>query len=179
MKGLVCCALAWAALSQAAACAGECCHHCGCHANCSKVCRLVCETKKVPKTEYDCECEDFCVPGPSQCSLGCDECGHHKLVYTPTCARVRTRVKLVKREEIKEVQSYKWVVEDLCAPCARACAAADAMAQGGTDRAATGARLASHAEPAAEAPAPDGESRAGGAARRFTLGAFAPLIGRR
>ena len=35
-------------------------------------------TKKVTKTEYECECEDFCVPGPSLRTVCHDECGKKK-----------------------------------------------------------------------------------------------------
>ncbi|MGD9722495.1 MAG: hypothetical protein AB7O59_13400 [Pirellulales bacterium] len=112
--------------SPVLAVAGNCCAHCGCHDNCCKVCRVVCETKKVTKPVYDCECEDFCIPGKSECCWTCDECGHRKREYTPTCGKVHTRVKLVKRNETKEVKSYKWVVEDLCTNCATRCAATSA-----------------------------------------------------
>lgn len=98
------------------------CHHCGCHTKCKKVCRLVCGTKKETKTEYTSECEDFCVPGPSH-KLGytyeCDEHGHkhRKPIWKPTCAKVHTRKKLVKKEVTKEVPDYQWVVEEYCCIC--------------------------------------------------------------
>ena len=66
MKSLICCALVALAYGSSLALAGDCCQHCGCQCACQKVCRLVCETKKVTKVDYDCECEDFCVPGPSE-----------------------------------------------------------------------------------------------------------------
>lgn len=97
------------------------CHHCGCCQNCKKICRLKCEKKKDTKTEYVCECEDFCVPGPSKkCGVkverDCD--GHHRtILWQPTCARVRTRKKLVKKEVTKEVPDYKWEVEEYCCVC--------------------------------------------------------------
>lgn len=103
-----------------------CCNHCGCQSNCRKVCRLVCETKMVPKVTYTCECEDFCVPGPSQkCSVPCNcgnccdgSCGNHcKTAWVPTCAEVRTRKKPVRHETMVEVKSYKWVVEYVCGDC--------------------------------------------------------------
>ena len=103
----------------------QCCAHCGCASNCQKVCRVVCEVKKVPKVTYDCECEDFCVPGPSCRSTVCDDCGHKKHVYTPGCGKVRTRTKLVKNETFEEKVTYKWVVETLCCNCAQRCAAAE------------------------------------------------------
>ena len=106
--------------------AGDCCAHCGCQSNCCKVCRLVCETKKVSKPEYECACEDFCVPGPSKCTIECDECGNKKKVYTPSCAKIHTRRKLVKKDVTTEEKTYKWVVEDLCGKCAERSAAANA-----------------------------------------------------
>ncbi len=112
---LVTCSSAWA----------QCCAHCGCSSNCEKICRVVCEVKKVPKVTFGCECEDFCVPGPSTRRTVCDDCGHTKHVYTPGCGKVRTRTKLVKHEIFEEKVSYKWVVETLCGSCARRCAAAD------------------------------------------------------
>ncbi len=108
-----------------------CCDHCGCDNSCRKVCRVVCETVKVPKITYCCECEDFCVPGPSCRTKVCDECGHHKIIYTPTCGKVLTRKKLVKKEEVREKTVYKWVVENLCCDCCQRCAAADRAAAEG------------------------------------------------
>ena len=98
--------------------AADCCQHCGCQCECQKVCRLICETKKVTKPEYSCECEDFCVPGASDHCVTYDECGCKKHVFTPNCATVRTRTKLVKKEVTKEVPSYRWVVEKVCPACA-------------------------------------------------------------
>jgi hypothetical protein len=114
-------------LLSAVASADCCCEQCGCDCRPHKVCRLVPDKKKVPKITYDCECEDVCVPGPSKiCGYKCEceddcTCGghmHRKPIWQPTCARVKTRVKLMKKEEIKEVCSWKWVVEDLCPQCA-------------------------------------------------------------
>lgn len=121
MKFLVCCATLLLVSAGAVARAGDCCHHCGCQCTCNKVCRVVCETKKVTKPEYDCECEEFCIPGKSECCVTFDECGKKQKVYSPTCGKVRTRVKLVKTMKTEEVKTYRWVVEDLCANCAKAC----------------------------------------------------------
>jgi hypothetical protein len=104
--------------AQAWAADSHCCEHCGCQANCCKICRCVPEIKKVTKTEYDCECEDFCVPGKSHHEVVCDECGKRKHEYTPTCATMRTRKKLVKHETVTKKVTYKWVVENLCPACA-------------------------------------------------------------
>jgi hypothetical protein len=125
MKALLCCAVLFAFCQSALA---QCCDHCGCQSNCRKICRVICETKKVPKVTYDCECEDFCVPGPSCRSTVCDECGHKKHVYTPGCGEVRTRTKLIKKETMEEKVAYKWVVETLCGGCENRCAAADKAA---------------------------------------------------
>jgi hypothetical protein len=106
------------------------CARCGCEADCCKVCRLVCGTKKVPKITYECKCEDFCVPGPSEhCVVRDDACGCKKHIYTPTCAKVRTRKVLVKHETMEEVASYKWVVDPVCGACAGKCAAETAALQ--------------------------------------------------
>jgi len=121
MKALLCCA-AILVFCGSAALAGECCDPCaacGCNDNCCKVCRVICEVKKVPKPEYDCECEDYCIPGKSICTIECDECGNRKKVYTPTCGTVRTRTKLVKKEKMVDKVFYKWEVVNLCAPCAK------------------------------------------------------------
>jgi hypothetical protein len=133
------------AAGTATARAGDCCAHCGCNSCCRKVCRLVCETKKVPKTTYDCKCEDFCVPGPSKCvgacetcsdcdkcgGCGCKWCTHKKKIYEPTCACVHTKKVLVKHVEMEEKKSYKWVVEYLCDNCACKCQQAQPQPGGG------------------------------------------------
>lgn len=97
------------------------CDRCGAGGACCKYCRCVPTTKKIIKPKYECECEDFCVPGKSIRTVCCDECGNKKVIYTPTCAEVRTRKKLVKGETSKEVPSQKWVVEKLCPTCACRC----------------------------------------------------------
>jgi hypothetical protein len=121
MKIPVCLTVVLCACAAAVAWAGDCCQRCGCSCACNKVCRVVCEVKKVPKTEYDCECEEFCVPGKSERCVTCDECGHRKCVYTPVCGHVRTRRKLVTKHTTEEKVTYKWIVEDLCCNCAGAC----------------------------------------------------------
>jgi hypothetical protein len=101
--------------------AGYFCKHCGCQRDCRKVCRFVCETKEEAKTEYTCECEDFCLPGASKkCGLYFQrDCNgvHRKVIWQPTCAKVHTRKKLVKKQTKKEVPNYKWVVEEYCCVC--------------------------------------------------------------
>lgn len=114
MKSILGCCLLILACRSAAA---QCCDHCGCRSQCRKVCRVVCEVKKVPKVTYDCECEDFCIPGPSCRTTVYDCCGNKHHVYTPTCGKVKTRTKLVKNETFQEKVTYKWVVESLCCGC--------------------------------------------------------------
>jgi hypothetical protein len=122
MKSILACAILLAASSTALA--QCCCDHCGCQSQCQKVCRVVCEVVKVPKVTYDCECEEFCVPGPSVRSTVCDECGHKHHVYTPSCGKLRTRTKMIKNTDLVEKVVYKWVVENVCCGCVEKCAAA-------------------------------------------------------
>lgn len=99
------------------------CHRCKCECSPQKVCRLVCEMKETTKVTYGCKCEDFCVPGPSQrcqadCACGhCSECKANS--WVPTCAKVKTRKVLDKKEEKVMKPTYKWVVEYLCPECAQ------------------------------------------------------------
>lgn len=116
--------------------AGDRCGHCGCQACCENVCRLVVEEKKVQITCWGCECEDFCLPGPScrgckNCEEVCNFCGQNdseKIGSQPKkfvwydwipnpCAAVHTKKKLMKKTVTKTVPSYKWVVEELCPAC--------------------------------------------------------------
>jgi hypothetical protein len=90
------------------------CRHCGCCEHVRKVCRVVCEMEEVKKVAYCCETEDFCIPGPSH-KCGCKE--------IPSCGEVRTRHKLVKKEEVKMVPKYRCVVEYLCPHCCAGCGA--------------------------------------------------------
>ena len=119
------------ALSTAWTFAQECCCSCGCVTCVRKVCHVKCETKKVPKTIYSCECEDFCVPGPSKkcgcdCELDCHGCEKCKPHWIPQCAKVHTRNKLKKTVVDEEVKSYKWVVETFCEKCACQCVTTEA-----------------------------------------------------
>ncbi len=143
MKSAVAClAVAIAGLLANVAAAGS-CHDCGCHCDCCKVCRCVPEVKKVPKITYDCKCEDFCIPGPSKCcgfkTVCPDDCcgcklfnhAHREPVFAPGCAKVHTKHILVKKEEMKEVCSWKWEVVDLCPHCKQCCKHHHADAQPG------------------------------------------------
>ncbi len=99
------------------------CHRCGCAAVTAKVCRPIAETKKISKTVFECECEDFCIPGPSTRSgksCTADGCGHfqHEVHWQPGCGQSRTRKVLKKSTVEEEVVTYRWVVEECCATCA-------------------------------------------------------------
>jgi hypothetical protein len=113
-----------------------CCAHCGCNSPCQKVCRLVCEEKRVEVICFGCQCEHFCIPGPSRpacqhCECLCESCDANcdctapvaapkTFLWTewiPGCASVVTKKKLMRRTETVTVLSYKWVVEDVCANC--------------------------------------------------------------
>jgi hypothetical protein len=129
-KYLIPCWTVYILLATSAAMAQDCCHRCGCHACCHKVCRVICETKTVGEVTYTCECEDFCVPGPSircgtksDCDADCEGCEHchQKPNYVPGCATVHTRKKLVRHVTQKQVPNYRWVVEYLCDGCAEKC----------------------------------------------------------
>ena len=186
MKRIFCVALVWIAFAGTAAVAGEgcqCCDHCGCSHDCCKVCRCVPDVKKVTKTEYSCECEDFCVPGKSDHCVVCDDCGKRQHIYTPTCATVRTRKKLVKHETTSEVMKYKWVVENLCPHCAAreeaqgnpsALAAAPAPI-GAQGRQVTYQAVAPVQQPAANATAPSPPTASDGKSSLRRL--FDPILG--
>ena len=110
------------------------------------VCKLVKTTIKKKVICYGCKCEDFCVPGKScverdglrgcsckancsckgKCSCGCDHAPYCKVCvkeWTPGCATLMTRKKLVKYEKIVEVPGWKWEVvkaKDAGCGCAKA-----------------------------------------------------------
>lgn len=115
----ICALLLWASVAQAYECS-----ECGCRKPCRKVCKLKCDEKEEKKFVYDCECEDFCVPGPStRCGVKTvcdDDCGckkHREVIWKPNCATVLTKAKLVKKEVVKKVPVYKWEVVEVCCEC--------------------------------------------------------------
>jgi len=87
-----------------------------------KVCVCVPDVKKETTFEFSAVCEDFCVPGRSRvvghCHTkdcrGCDVC---RPIRQPTCAEVRTRIKLVKTPVTCETPTVKWIVKTVCAQC--------------------------------------------------------------
>jgi hypothetical protein len=131
-----------------------CCHHCGCH-RLKKICCPVPDKRIETSYEYTCECEDFCVPGPSKCmgtccKKDCNGCCQCEKVWQPTCAKVHTRTVLIKKPVTKEVCTVKWVVKTVCCGCGREC--------GGCCEAACGA--AGYAAPACAAPACNDQANA-------------------
>lgn len=100
---------------------------CGCCPQCGgcdfkTVCRIVPVITKTPKTEYDCKCEDFCVPGRSRC-VGCEtvtDCNgncYQQKCYEPTCGKVYSKTSLIKTTTMVEKCSYKCVAEKVCCRC--------------------------------------------------------------
>ena len=88
-------------------------------------------TKKVTKIEYELRVRRLLRSRPvATATVTYDECGNKKIVYTPTCGKVRTRTKLVKKETIEEVPDDKWVVEYLCPRLRRQMRTSDAAADG-------------------------------------------------
>ncbi|MDZ4821659.1 MAG: hypothetical protein SGJ20_22090 [Planctomycetota bacterium] len=136
IASVVLCAAIGMSLLAGPARAGIGCAHCGCSEPCNKVCRLVKEEKKVKVICWGTKCEDFCVPGPStpgcthceEVCTDCDSCNDRaahgaptKFVWTDwipgSCSKVYTKKKLMQKIVTKKVDSYKWVVEDLCPAC--------------------------------------------------------------
>lgn len=102
--------------------AGEpCCHQCGA-GNACRVCRLVCDMKETVKVDYECACEDFCIPGPShRCRQeSCGDCDTPKFTWHPTSARIASRKVLVRKERTVKTPTYRWEVQYLCPQCKHA-----------------------------------------------------------
>jgi hypothetical protein len=112
----------WTSQAQAGGC---CCPSCGCRAV-KKVCVCVPDVKKETKFEFTAVCEDFCVPGPSHIvghchkkdCRGCDVCCP---IRQPTCADVKSRVKLMKIPVTCETPTVKWIVKTVCCKCGACC----------------------------------------------------------
>ena len=134
--------LAAVALCVGAAAAGDCCSKPSFCGDCGQktTCKVVCEMKKVVKHVWVVECEPICIANPG-CGRGCDtaccaacgtenSCGCGKCdpcaellgrpMVKPECGRSRCRKKLVKKEIVCEVPTYKCVV----VPCGCGCGAA-------------------------------------------------------
>lgn len=104
------------------ACTTKKCDRCGASACClKKVCKPVPVEKELKEVCFDCKCEDFCVPGRS---ILCDTIYHDDAcgcwvenVWKPTCAEVRTRKVIVKKEVVRKSQSFQWEMQTLCQAC--------------------------------------------------------------
>ena len=88
---------------------------CGCSTQkcCGKTTQVVCEMKKVTKTIWAVECEEFSVllPGcKSRCGSECGSGCNSGCITPPTCDKIRTRKKLVKKTVTCEVPVYKCIV---------------------------------------------------------------------
>ena len=103
--------------------ANENCSQCCC-TQCRKVCRVVCEMKKETVFCYECECEDFCIPGRS-CITGvkcvpnvCNPCEtHREYCWQPHCGPIKQRKILHKVAKTIEKPVYRCVVERVCCQC--------------------------------------------------------------
>ena len=103
-----------------------CCRACGC-SQLQIVCRLVPDVKKETKTKWVVECQPVCLPGRTRCV---DECvpdpncpGGTCVVKTrqPSCGRIITKKKLVKKTETCEKPGFKCIAETVCVSCGRCC----------------------------------------------------------
>ena len=129
---LVASAFVAGALFASAAIAGDCRNQPACcdKPSCQQTaCKVVCEMKKVTKHVWVVECEQICVSNPGckhscrgGCDNGCSECGPcaellSRPMVKPKCGKARCRKKLVKKEIVCEVPTYKCVV----VPCGSGC----------------------------------------------------------
>ena len=138
----------------------DCCARCNVRTRCQQFdCQVVCEVKKVKKSCWVVECEEFAplLPGCRQrcndccntggCNTGgCEtaSCGSRgKCEVPPRCGKARVKRKLVKKEITVEVPVYKTVVRNLCSGCCPSGCGVEA-----------GDAAAPSAAPAAPAPAP-------------------------
>ncbi|MEA1952342.1 MAG: hypothetical protein U9N87_13245, partial [Planctomycetota bacterium] len=132
----------------------DCCYDCGCQ----KVCKVVCTMKKVKKTVWVVECEEFCAPLPNcrsgRCCSGANccssenrgSCGHDSCgsvrkacMVPPKCGPVRCRKKLVKKQIVCEVPVYKCVVVSRGGCCETGCGSEEAAASAKSGQSTTAA----------------------------------------
>ena len=158
MLGVACLAVAGPAYSGNHCKSGSCCVQ-SCEPTCcsgcgQKACRLICTMKKVKKTVWVVECEEFCVPNPrcghscgkkccksscctEGCGEGCQSCcdpcaDRRRCLVPPHCGKVRCRKKLIKKEITCEVPVYKCVVCGTCCEAGGCCEQPAAVEQDGT-----------------------------------------------
>ena len=175
----MCLAMAIIGMVSQNANAGDCCCHCGENCGVRKVCRLKDSTRKIEKLCFGCQCEDYCISGKAcrgclhcennceqncecqqQCDDCCKECKEKKpwcclkwFDFKPLCAEVRTKKKLIMYKATKEVPSWKWEVEEVCASCCPQCNCA-ALGDGMEVEAPTAQQIQQAEESDAPIPAP-------------------------
>jgi len=122
-------------LMEAAGAAEQGCARCGGKSGVRKICRPIVTTKRVEVTYWDSVCEEFCLPKKVQChDGGCGKCGRcgtgdhggcggkqdcGSCTADPCagCCRVRTRNRLLRKTEFREIPVVYWVVEYVCDGC--------------------------------------------------------------
>ena len=103
-----------------------CCPACGC-SQFQKSCRVVPDVKKETKTKWVVQCEDICLPGRTRSVDACvadptSPTGQWVVTTRqPSCDRVITKKKLVKKTETIEKPGFKCIVETVCAQCGQCC----------------------------------------------------------
>jgi len=126
-------------LVKVAMAAEYCCERCGCKSGVRKICRPIVTTRRVEVTYWDSVCDEICLPKKVQCPGGaCGSCGRcgtgdvkcgdggyggeqgfNSCGADPCagCCKVRTRNRLLRRTEFREVPVVYWVVEYVCDSC--------------------------------------------------------------
>ncbi|HUT13351.1 MAG TPA: hypothetical protein VMY42_22880 [Thermoguttaceae bacterium] len=126
-------------LMEAAVAAEHCCDQCGCKSGVRKICRPIVTTRRVEVTYWDSVCDEICLPKQVQCpdggcgkcgrcGVGDDKCGeggcggvqgYNSCGADPCagCCKVRTRNRLLRKTEFREVPVVYWVVEYVCDGC--------------------------------------------------------------
>ena len=108
--------------TASAAPAAPACIRCGATCGLEAICVCSPGTKKIPKVEYEVDCEPICMPGCGSTPwsfgrrepAGCSSC----TVEQPACpGRVRTRKLLRKETTEEEICVVERRVEYLCGPC--------------------------------------------------------------
>ena len=105
------------------------CTGCGCR-ELKRVCKVVPDIKKVTETRYVVECEEVCLPGPTQCEErlvtdpACIDLPRFETVRIPTCDRIVVKKKLKKISTTVDKAGWKCVVETVCSQCGCQCGSA-------------------------------------------------------
>ena len=97
------------------------CDSCGGCVCVHKVCVPKPKEREIKKVCWSYKCEDFCIPGPSDCcGTHCrkDQCGWWSFdFWKPTWAEIRTKKVPVKTEVVRKVPGFEWKPEERCAAC--------------------------------------------------------------